>query len=136
MKESKSRVLEISPAKPKEAKRYFNSKLEFECDAFDVHEDMKKDLNGFVLLDARRPESFHTEHIKGAVHFWHASISKKTVKTLSKKEIYVIYCAGVGCNAATKAAAKLSKLGFRVKEMIGGIQWWKEQGYPVQKGKR
>jgi rhodanese-related sulfurtransferase len=56
------------------------------------------------------------------------------VKKLSRKLVYVTYCSGVGCNASAKAAAKLAKLGFKVKERIGGLQWWKEQGYSTEKG--
>ena len=43
------------------------------------------------------------------------------------------YCYSPACDAATKAAVKLTELGFSVKEMIGGIQYWNEEGYPVQK---
>ena len=32
---------------------------------------------------------------------------------------------------ATKAAAKLSALGFPVKELIGGIEYWERSGYDV-----
>jgi hypothetical protein len=34
-----------------------------------------------------------------------------------------------------KAAAKLSALGFRVKEMVGGIDWWaRRDDLPVETG--
>ena len=33
-----------------------------------------------------------------------------------------------------RAAAKLSALGFRVKEMIHGMAGWREEGYPVETG--
>jgi rhodanese-related sulfurtransferase len=136
MAELKSRVLEIPAAKPKAAKKHFSAKLALETDASDVHEDMKNGVKGFTLLDARRPESFAREHIKGAEHFWHNEISKKSAKRLSKKQVYVVYCAGIGCNASTKAAAKLGRLGFRVKELVAGLEWWKAQGYPTVKNKK
>ena len=50
-----------------------------------------------------------------------------------KDEIFVVYCWGPGCNGATKAAFKLSELGFAVKEMIGGIEYWEKEGYPTDK---
>ena len=31
-------------------------------------------------------------------------------------------------------AAKLAALGFRVKEMLGGLDWWQKEGFPVEKG--
>ena len=51
-----------------------------------------------------------------------------------KDRLLVVYCWGPGCNGATKAAVKLSALGFSVKEMIGGITYWKEEGYPIISG--
>jgi rhodanese-related sulfurtransferase len=42
---------------------------------------------------------------------------------------YVCYCDGIGCNASTKGALNMAKLGFKVKELIGGIEWWKFDGY-------
>jgi len=44
----------------------------------------------------------------------------------------VTYCDGIFCNASTKAAAKLTALGFRVKEMLDGMEGWREEGYPVE----
>ena len=41
----------------------------------------------------------------------------------------------MGCNGATKAAMQLSALGFAVKEMIGGMEYWEErERYPVECG--
>ncbi len=39
------------------------------------------------------------------------------------------YCDGIGCNASTKTALKLLQLGFDVRELIGGLDWWKRDGY-------
>ena len=38
-------------------------------------------------------------------------------------------CDGIGCNASTKRALKMTKLGFKVKELKGKIEWWKFDGY-------
>jgi rhodanese-related sulfurtransferase len=47
-----------------------------------------------------------------------------------------VYCWGPGCNGATKAAMQLSALGFPVKEMIGGMEYWAErERYPVERGR-
>ena len=46
-----------------------------------------------------------------------------------KDKFYVTYCDGIGCNASTKGALNLLKLGFKVKELIGGLDWWKRDGY-------
>jgi hypothetical protein len=36
-------------------------------------------------------------------------------------KVYVVYCDGIGCNASTKGAYNLARLGFRVKELLGGL---------------
>ena len=48
---------------------------------------------------------------------------------LDKSKVYVCYCDGIGCNASTKTALKLLTLGFQVRELIGGLDWWKRDGY-------
>jgi hypothetical protein len=44
----------------------------------------------------------------------------------------ITYCWGPGCDGATKAALALAGLGYRVKEMIGGIEYWIREGFAVQ----
>ena len=42
------------------------------------------------------------------------------------------YCDGIGCNASTKTALKLLGLGFEVRELMGGLDWWKRDGYATE----
>lgn len=44
----------------------------------------------------------------------------------------VVHCWGPGCDGATRAALALARLGFRVKEMLGGIEYWIREGYAVE----
>lgn len=53
-----------------------------------------------------------------------------------RRALIVCYCDGIGCNASTKGALKLLDLGFRVKELIGGLEWWKKDGYRARRGPR
>lgn len=46
----------------------------------------------------------------------------------------VTYCDGIGCNASTKGALNMTKLGFRVKELMGGLEWWERDGYATERG--
>ena len=39
------------------------------------------------------------------------------------------YCDGIGCNASTEGALNMAKLDFKVKELMGGLEWWKFDGY-------
>jgi len=110
---------------------FFEQKLQFELDAWDVHEALKKGEN-IKVIDARSKESFEKEHIAGAINLHHRLMNADTTANLDKNTLYVTYCTGVGCNASTKGALNLSKLGFKVKELIGGIAWWKREGYELE----
>ena len=43
----------------------------------------------------------------------------------------VVYCWGPGCNGATRAALQFSRLGYAVKEMIGGFEYWAREGLEI-----
>jgi rhodanese-related sulfurtransferase len=117
-----------------EALAHFESRLESETDAADLHADLQNGVSGFVVIDARTPESYASGHIPGAVNLPHRTISPETTVWLSKETLVITYCDGIGCNASTKAAVKLSRLGYRVKEMIGGMDWWRRDGFAVATG--
>jgi rhodanese-related sulfurtransferase len=117
-----------------EALAHFESRLEWETDAADLHADLQNGVPGFVVVDARTPESYASGHIPGAFNLPHRTISPETTAWLSKETLVITYCDGIGCNASTKAAVKLSRLGYRVKEMIGGMDWWRRDGFAVATG--
>lgn len=111
---------------------HYRAKLEFETDAWDLNELLRCGAD-VVVIDARSESSFAQEHIPGAISFPHREMSKESTASLDRGALYVTYCDGVGCNASTKGALKLAELGFRVKELIGGIEWWKRDGYPTER---
>lgn len=105
---------------------HFESRLAWEIDAADLHENRE----AYVVIDARTPEAFAAGHVPGAINLPHRTITAETAP-FPKEVQLVTYCDGIGCNASTKAAVKLSRLGYRVKEMIGGMDWWRRDGLPV-----
>jgi rhodanese-related sulfurtransferase len=122
-------------ASPGAANAFFSAKLTYETDPSDVYTDMKNGLADFVLADVRSPESFAKSHAQGAINLPHVKITSDEMDAYSKETIFVVYCWGPGCNGATKAATKLSSLGFQVKEMIGGLEYWEDhERYPVERG--
>ncbi len=125
-------VLEHAPAEPAEAERHFLAKLAFETDPADVHLDLERRYPGIVVLDTRSPDAYARCHIPGALNLPTRSISPETTASLPRDQVIVTYCWGPGCNGSTKAAAKLAALGFRVKEMLGGIGYWRKEGLPVE----
>ena len=58
-------------------------------------------------------------------------MSSETTRDLDPRKTYVVYCDGIGCNASTKGAYRLAALGFRVKELLGGLDFWVRDGHAV-----
>jgi rhodanese-related sulfurtransferase len=129
-----SLVLQVAPAEPKAAEAHFLAKLAFETDPADVKVDMDKGAQGFLVVDCRTADKYAAGHVPGAVSLPYRTITEETAARLPKGRTLVVYCTGVACNASTKAAARLSALGVPVKEMIGGIEAWVDEGYPVEVG--
>lgn len=111
--------------------QYYENKLAFEMDPSDLFDALN---NGekVVALDARKAFGFEAEHIPGAINIPHREMTPETTAHLDKDLLYVTYCDGIGCNASTKGALNMTKLGFKVKELIGGIEWWKFDGYATE----
>jgi len=127
-----SLVLETPAAPADHIHRHYMNKLSMETDVSDVHHDMKHGLNDFVLIDVRSASAYEECHIPGALSIPSNTISEETTATLPKDQVIVVYCWGPACNGATKGAARLSYLGFQVKEMLGGIEYWRNEGNDVE----
>ena len=126
-----SAVLEYGVPAPGETAAMMEDKLRFHTDAWDLSVDLRAGLSGIVVIDARSRDAYAAGHIPGAVSFPHREMSAETTAQLDRSKVYVVYCDGIGCNASTKGAYKLAGLGFRVKELLGGIDWWRRDGHPV-----
>ena len=111
--------------------KHYESKLAFETDPSDLFEAMNIGER-IIPVDVRRPAAFAKERIPGAINIPHRTINSENIRSLRKDVVYVTYCDGIGCNASTKGALKLASLGFNVKELIGGIEWWKLDGYDTE----
>jgi len=112
---------------PELASAVFAQRLATQTDVSDVHRELPE--QEFVLLDVRDEAAWKQGHIPGAVHLPRALIPQDTSLRLSVP--VVTYCWGPGCNGATRAAHALAQRGFRVKEMLGGIEYWIREGFPV-----
>ena len=114
-----------------EAVSHFASKLAFETDASDVYADQAERAR-FVLVDSRGEAAWAQGRIVGALHLPTAEIATRAVEEIPLDMPVVTYCWGPGCNGATRAALEFAKLGYQVKEMIGGFEYWAREGYPVE----
>ena len=110
---------------------YYKNKLDFEMDSWDVNEALG---NGepIMVVDGRSAEAYAQDHIPGSLSLPHRTISADSTASLDRSLTYVCYCDGIGCNASTKTAMKLLMLGFEVRELIGGLDWWRRDGYPTE----
>lgn len=113
---------------------FYEAKLNYETDSWDLSEMMKSG-DKVTVIDARSPEAYEKEHIPGAINISHGTMSEESVNLLDKANLFVTCCDGSGCNASTKGALNMAKLGFSVKELLGDLEWWKRDGYET-KGKK
>lgn len=123
-------VTAIPFALPNDALSHFEARLAFETDCSDVHEALKGSP-GFVLVDVRGPAHFAAGHVPGAVNIPHRTMTADRMAAYPSDTMFVVYCAGPHCNGANKAAIRLARLGYPVKEMIGGIAGWRDEGFAL-----
>lgn len=114
-----------------EQEQHYAKKLEYEIDSWDLAASLKAE-NAVVVIDARSAGAWAFERIPGAVNIPHATMNAETTAHLDRDTLLVSYCDGIGCNASTKGALNLARLGFRVKELMGGLDWWKRDGHPTE----
>lgn len=123
------------PAAPSHiAQAYFEARLTFEADCWDTHESLLSGAEDFVLLDVRSPQLYAEGHVPGAINLPHGKITTRRMAEWPAGTLFVTYCAGPHCNGANKAAVRLVRLGLPVKEMIGGVTGWLDEGLKLATG--
>ncbi|MGV6819312.1 MAG: rhodanese-like domain-containing protein [Parvularcula sp.] len=128
-------VFQIPAADPKAALGHFERRLAYEADCWDTHEALLANPHEFVLLDVRSLDLYEASHIPGAVNLPHGRIIERNLATWPEDILFVVYCAGPHCNGANKAAVRLAQLGRSVKEMVGGMTGWADEGFAFAQGK-
>ena len=111
--------------------KHYQDKLDYEIDSWDLSLLIAK-TSDIKVLDCRSTEAYELEHIPTAINLPHREISTESTQAYSKETLYITYCDGIGCNASTKGALAMAKLGFRVKELMGGLDWWKRDGHATE----
>jgi len=123
----------IKLGEPKKANRFFESKLACMTGPTDLRR-IKGSGEPVTVIDLRPASDYEQGHIPGAIHL--PEEDWPNVKGLSKKMLNVFYCHSEACMSPVRAAYHFSKKGFRVMQMEGGFDSWKEYGYQIEESSK
>ncbi|MCX7729361.1 MAG: rhodanese-like domain-containing protein [Bacteroidia bacterium] len=85
-----------------------------------------------IVLDVRTPEEVSEGKISNAVNIdFYSNTFEQEVSKLDKTKTILVYCRS-GKRSAS-AAEVLTKKGFKVINLQGGISNWQAQGLPISK---
>lgn len=129
-----SAVAETPAAASRDALAHFEARLTYETDCWDTHDALSKGASDFVLLDVRGPALYASGHVPGALNLPQGKITERRMSEWPDHTLFVVYCAGPHCNGANKAAVRLARMGRPVKEMIGGVTGWIDEGFALAMG--
>jgi rhodanese-related sulfurtransferase len=127
-------VQQVPAATSEQALAHFEARLGFETDCSDVWYATHQQQKDFVLVDVRTPALYAAGHVPGAINIPTRLIAEQRLEEFPAGTLFVVYCAGPHCNGANKAAVKLARFGRPVKEMIGGLTGWIDEGLGLERG--
>ncbi|GAA5152123.1 hypothetical protein GCM10025768_19630 [Microbacterium pseudoresistens] len=110
---------------------FFTAKLDAETDGSDVYVAQRAGEELYVV-DVRSDEAWAQGRVAGAIHMHYSEIAARAPQEIPTDARVVVYCWSPGCNAGAKGALEFAKLGYDVREMIGGFEYWVREGYPVE----
>ncbi|WP_144781943.1 rhodanese-like domain-containing protein [Microbacterium sp. BH-3-3-3] len=110
---------------------YFSRRLAFETDPSDVYAAQKAG-DDLVLVDVRGDDAWAQGRVSGAVHMPYREIAERAPREIPADTPVVVYCWSPGCNAGQKGALAFARLGYDVREMIGGYEYWVREGQPTE----
>lgn len=117
---------------PLSAVDFFAAQLTFQTDPADLAADRAAGRAPLVL-DVRSEAAWAQGHLPGAVHLPGPQVRERIAQVCPDRDApVVVHCWGPGCNGATRAALVLATLGYtRVRELIGGYEYWVREGFAV-----
>lgn len=111
---------------------HFEAKLRYETDPADLAA-ARAGKTPPTVVDTRSLAAWDQGHLPGALHIPGGELAARAAEELPDRDAeIVVYCWGPGCNGSTRAALTLARLGYsRVKELIGGFEYWAREGLAV-----
>jgi len=86
-----------------------------------------------LLIDVRDREDYEAEHIRGALSIPITELTMRAAKSFDKDREIIVYCQAFDCPLSAQAAKVLDRMGFTdVVDYEGGLNDWKEAGYPTE----
>ncbi|GAA0397583.1 rhodanese-like domain-containing protein [Micromonospora gifhornensis] len=126
-----TRAFAVPAADPATAIGLFLAELSVTTDVADVHADLTAGVPDLVVVDSRGEAAWAQGHLPDAVHLPTARIAEQAARVVPAGTRVVTYCWGPGCDGATRAALAFARLGYPVKQMRGGYEYWVREGLPV-----
>ena len=99
------------------AVRYFQDKLAYETSAREVVAAVKAG-DKMTIVDVRRAEAYNKGHIVDALNLSLDDLANAS-RTLDTAKL-------------TRAALSLASQGFRVRELLGGFEYWMRMGLSIE----
>jgi len=112
------------------AVRYFQDKLAYETSAREVVAAVKAG-DKMTIVDVRRAEAYNKGHIVDALNLTLDDLANAS-RTLDTAKLIVVYDWGPGSTESTRAALSLASQGFRVRELLGGFEYWMRMGLSIE----
>jgi len=116
-------------AAPTDVADHYERRLRMETDCADVYGAMQTGDPGFVLIDTRSVDAYAERHVPSAVSIPSPELTAASLAEFGADARFVTYCWGPHCNGAAKGAARIARLGYPAKEMLGGMWGWEMEGY-------
>ena len=96
--------------------------------------EMKTNNAKFKLVDVLAQEEFKEGHIPGAINLPLDKLQTSAKTHLKKNDKIVVYCASYVCQASTKAARALQKMGYKkIVDYKAGKKGWLHTGLELEK---
>ena len=85
-----------------------------------------------MILDVREKDAFDAGHVPGAIRLPRGQLELRVNSELPDPTVRILTCCEFG-KISTLAAATLRELGYsRAAALDGGMQAWREGGYPLE----
>ncbi len=113
-----------------QAVQYFKNKLAFEFGPIGLKSAIEA-KEPLTIIDLRTPELYEKSHVPGAINVSYEQLEKST-DVIKKDTVAVVYCYGITCHLATRAALLLAEKGHQVKELFGGFDEYVAAELPLE----